>query len=245
MGERMKKAIIYYTDNILPEWLMLPLQKQLLHAAQKIPIISVSQKPVDFGENICIGELPRVYKSMCYQLVKGLQRAADNEANIIYIVEHDVIYHPSHFMFKPTARDAFFYDANAWMLRASDGQALHCNFTAVSLLTSYTNIALEHYLERLDLIKKGKLPGNCGFEPGSHVVPNKHGVGTYPANKYCAAYPSIDIRHNNNYTRKDRFSRQARKERRRVGWHLADGIPYWGKTKGRFREFIEELPRND
>ena len=62
-------TVIYYTDNSIDEKLMKFCQKNILEAAQGKPIISVSQKPIDFGENICVGEIGRshlnLYKQEC------------------------------------------------------------------------------------------------------------------------------------------------------------------------------------
>ena len=53
--------------------------------------------------------------------------------------------------------------------------------------------------------------------------------------------PNIDIRHKHNLTpsrwRKDQF----RDKRHCQGWTEADEVPGWGKTKGRFEEFLKEM----
>ena len=47
--------------------------------------------------------------------------------------------------------------------------------------------------------------------------------------------PNIDFRHSTNYTQVDQFRSKGKR-----GFVLADEVPYWGKTKDRFDEWIIE-----
>ena len=48
----MQKYVVYYTDNKLEESLDVAVRAQLESACGDIPIISVSQIPMDFGKNM-------------------------------------------------------------------------------------------------------------------------------------------------------------------------------------------------
>ena len=50
-------TIIYYTSNKEDEAFEGKTRKKLLEVCGDIPIISVSQKPIDFGKNICVGDV--------------------------------------------------------------------------------------------------------------------------------------------------------------------------------------------
>jgi glycosyltransferase involved in cell wall biosynthesis len=87
----LSKGIIYYTDNQLNLKLAHDVQWQLADISyhRKMPIISASLKPMDFGKNIVVkGE--RGYLTMAKQILAALEAST---ADIIYFCEHDVLYH--------------------------------------------------------------------------------------------------------------------------------------------------------
>ena len=102
--------ILYYTDSQLHDSLARQARKNLATAAGPIPIVSVSQKPLDFGRNICVGPLPRCLQSMYRQIIAGAEAIAPQ--SIVYLCEHDVFYHPSHFAKLPKDRRAFWFNQN-------------------------------------------------------------------------------------------------------------------------------------
>jgi hypothetical protein len=69
----MDRTILYLTDNTLDEKIADLCKKQLLKEAGDIPIVSVSQKPMDFGKNICVGEIGRSWMSLYKQQLEGLK----------------------------------------------------------------------------------------------------------------------------------------------------------------------------
>ena len=50
-------SVIYYTANTEKEPLAGNVRKRLLSVIEDLPLISVSQKPMDFGTNICVGDV--------------------------------------------------------------------------------------------------------------------------------------------------------------------------------------------
>ena len=233
----MKREIIYYTDNVPSEMFMSIIQGQILRACGDISIISVSQLPIAFGRNIVMPGIGRSNLSMYRQILTGLEAS---DADIVYFVEHDVIYHPSHFDFVPPDNTAFWYDRNVWKVRESDGQAVYYRTSALSLMTCYRDIAVEHYQERVEKQANGTLPRWAGHEPGHHLAPK--GLGLIPAKYFTSEHPCIDIRHKNNKTQADRFRKESFHSEKSIrDWQLADEVPYWGRTKGRFKEFLEDV----
>jgi len=61
------KGIVYYTDNILKESFASVIRKRLKLSAGDIPIVWVSQKPIDEEPNIVCGNIGRNHKSICIQ----------------------------------------------------------------------------------------------------------------------------------------------------------------------------------
>ena len=97
------RVIVYYTDSKLEPKLATQVRKRLKKMVGPIPIISVSQDPLRFGKNIVVGDKPRCQQSMLEQILVGLQAAP--EGSIVYLCEHDIFYHPSHFALLPKEGD--------------------------------------------------------------------------------------------------------------------------------------------
>ena len=121
-------------------------QKQILEASKgKIDkIVSVSQKPIDFGQNV-IMNLKRSAESMFKQILMGLEFI---DTDIVFLCEHDILYHTSHFDFTPQREDTFYYNTNVWFLRWSDGHCLYYVATQLSGLCAYRKSLLTHMKER-------------------------------------------------------------------------------------------------
>jgi len=109
------RTIIYYTDSKLERTLADAVRRNLAEVSGPIPIISVSQKPLRFGDNICVGEKPRSTQSMYEQILIGAEAAP--EGSIIYLCEHDVFYHSSHFAKLPKDKGAFYFNTNRYYWR--------------------------------------------------------------------------------------------------------------------------------
>lgn len=106
--------IIYLTDNTLDEQIAKVCRDNLLKQAGDIPIISVSQKPINFGKNVCVGEIGRSWLSLYKQLYAGLYMS---ESENVVIAEHDCLYEAEHLHFTPPRDDTFCYNQNTWLLQ--------------------------------------------------------------------------------------------------------------------------------
>jgi len=236
---KLTKGIVYYTDNELNPVIMKACQEQTRKVFNG-KIVSVSLKPVDFGENIVL-PLVRGYYSMFKQILAGLEAL---KTDIAFLIDHDVFYHSSHFEFTPDRKDVYYYNQNVWRVRVSDGHALHYHF--YSGCCAYTDFLIKHYRERIrrieELIKtKGECTTNdflrMGFEAGTHT--RKERIDIYKAQVWQSEFPNIDIRHKGNLTgsrwSKDRF----RSQRNCQGWEesTVDKIEGWENLEGRIKEF--------
>jgi len=103
-------TVVYYTANNAPESFMAKTQEQLLKAIGDTPLISVSQKPMDFGENICVGDIGCSTVNIYKQSLIGAKAA---KTKYIAMAEDDALYTPSHFEYRPTP-GVFAYDENCW-----------------------------------------------------------------------------------------------------------------------------------
>jgi hypothetical protein len=231
----MTKGLVYYTDNTPDERIFKACQKQLNRCMEKwgFPIYSVSQKPMDFGINIVM-DLERAVLSMFKQILRGLEEC---KTDSIFLIEHDVLYDPSHFDFTPEREDHFYYNKNMWHVSSVDGKAvtyLHCD---PSHLCANRELLLRHYGKVVKEVETNGWHSRYGFSPPKGLPPQER-IGHYTF--YTSAVPNIDIRHENAFTRQRMTKDQFRSENSRRGWTEAGEVPGWGITKDRFYEFLNE-----
>ncbi|KKT34568.1 MAG: hypothetical protein UW23_C0034G0007 [Candidatus Collierbacteria bacterium GW2011_GWA1_44_12] len=216
---------LYYTDNSLDETVARVCQRQLKKAINGKKLVSVSLKPMDFGQNIVL-DLKRGYLTMFKQILAGLEAL---DTDVVFFCEHDVLYHPSHFEFTPPKQDVFYYNGNYWFLRLTDGFALHYDVSPLSGLVAYREPLIKHFKERIALVEKEGFSYNIGFEPMTHGRidwKTKYGFEVYHSSS-----PNIDISHGKNVTQKrwtqDKFRRKP------TNWTEAniDTIPGWDNVR--------------
>jgi hypothetical protein len=241
-------TIIYYTDNTLPEDLETTVQRQLVLSAEGKPIISVSQKPLAFGRNICLGDIGRSHLSIYRQMLAGGE-AADTEW--VGLAEHDCMYTPEHWNFMPPDKGVFWYNINHYFVNSTTGEYSYYRRRVLSMLICAKDIFLRAVREKVwmlgqgHMIRKGVagamepgcLPDSEAFvkiacEPG--VCDDRRDyldalaqfkdlgkeLGRWKAEAFATTLPNLDIRHGGNFS-------GARRGTRRRCFEL----PYWGKWK--------------
>lgn len=105
-------TLLYYTADLITEHFANQVKYHLWkHSSKKsIPIISISQKPSDFGSNICVGDIGVSGWNIYYQILIGAKSA---KTKYVACAEDDTLYTPEHFAFRP-ADDEFAYNTNRW-----------------------------------------------------------------------------------------------------------------------------------
>lgn len=239
----LTKGIVYYTDNRLDPKIMLKCQEQLGKAFSG-RIVSVSLEPIDFGENLILPLDPGLL-TMSKQILAGLEMI---DTDIVFLCEHDVLYHSSHFNFDSYEENKYYYNTNSWMLRANDGHSLYYYHRSLSGMSAFRTTLITYFKERIRrieaLIKEANgtnivkaTSGNdiplkeaihrLGFEPGTHNRPER--IDDFPAVDYQSEQPNIDIRHNSNQTRNRWSIDQFRDKSVAETWKESEEIPYWGR----------------
>ena len=174
---------------------------------------------------------------MFKQILAGIEAST---ADIIFTVEHDVLYAPAHFEFVPPERETFFYDQNKWMLNYETGHALFYHSMSTSMMCAYRGVLLEHYRKRVERVEReGRYSWRIGFEPGGHKPPR--GIDNFGRKVYFSKDPCIDLRHDKNLTPSRWTQDQFRNKGNLHSWTEAEEIPFWGKTKGRVREILDAI----
>lgn len=212
----MSKSIVYYTCNTHPEDIEQACRKQLTRAG--LPILSVSlNKKIDFGDvRLWVTGKPSA-EMMHKQIVYGLNyRIAD----VVFLCENDVLYHPSHFDFIPARDDTFYFNTNVYK-KWEDGHIVWTdNLQQNSGLCASRELLLDFFSMRLSQIQREG--NNRHYEPQSRYgrkVDNWH-----------SAFPNIDIRHSKTMTKSHRSISDFRNPKYAKGFRVVESIPGWELT---------------
>ena len=228
--------IIYYTDNSVDDRIFNRCREQLIQAAENIPIISVSQKPIDVGINICVGEIGRSYHSYYTQILTGVRNC---NSKYVATVEHDCLYSSEHFKFIPPSDNIFYYNKNVWYVVSETGRYSYYKRKAQSQMICNRELLEKAILEKLRQTETGYPsegrakykcePGVCDHRPefieAKKEWCEKLGL-TYERFKsefFETKISNIDIRHNNNFSSPGSFPRSEQ---------FTFELPYWGKFNG-------------
>jgi hypothetical protein len=225
---KYERSILYYTDNSLDSKLFDLCQKQLIKAAGDVPIISVSQKPINFGKNFCIGDIGRSHLSLFRQLKLGLENI---ETPLVVLAEHDCMYTPEHIFWDAQELDVFYYNNHQWFAQyggKNHGLYSHMRRRVLSNLIAGRDIMLKAVNERIELLENGYkflkgAPGAC--EPGvlddkAFVAPEKDlgkNIMKWKSERFSTVLANLDIRHQNNFSGG------------RIAKDKSYELPYWGK----------------
>lgn len=105
-------TIIYYTANRENPLFERKIQENILKVCGNLPIISVSQKPINLGKNICVGEHEACYSNSFHQLLIGLKEA---KTDFCIACESDCLYPPDYFSFTPPTCNNVYRYTNIWV----------------------------------------------------------------------------------------------------------------------------------
>ena len=104
-------TLLYYTASIIEEYLADNVRKHLLEVTgKKFPIVSVSQKPLEFGDNICMGTIGQSYYNCYKQVLVGARKV---KTKFVAMCEDDTLYSMEHFTHRPKGK-AISYNRNMW-----------------------------------------------------------------------------------------------------------------------------------
>ena len=235
------KTIIYLTDNSLSEPLATRCREILAKNAGDIPIVSVSQKPLTFGRNVCVGEIGRSWMSIYKQILAGLEVV---ETPYIAIAEHDCFYVPEHLNWTPPIDDTFYYNTHHWLVEwGTKHPEINGMYSfwkgriAFSQLICNKELFKKSTNEVMNLIEQGvktKKGMRWQGEPGvissltraSEVANSgqsfqlqqylKDYLTHYKSETFNTVLPNLDVRHESNFT----GGKRGKKRRY--------DLPFWG-----------------
>jgi hypothetical protein len=105
-------TILYFTGNYEDEYFARIIRQNILRLKRDLPIVSVSQKPLDFGKNICVGVHDPCYLNVDRQVQIGLEAI---KTEYILTANDDFLYPPEYFSFKPRKSGKCYRYDNVWV----------------------------------------------------------------------------------------------------------------------------------
>lgn len=105
-------TVVYYTSSRENPVFEKKITDHLEETCGDLPIISVSQKPLNLGKNICVGEVGLSYLNEWRQILIGVKEA---QTPFIVFAESDFLYPTEYFKFVPPKKGIWRYD-NIWVV---------------------------------------------------------------------------------------------------------------------------------
>ena len=109
----MTKTIIYYSSGREKGDFEERVQDNILRISGDLDIISVSQYPLEFGYNICVGDVGVSGFNMYRQVQIACEAAT---GDFIISTEADCLYPPDYFRFTPDRLDIPYRDTNLYVM---------------------------------------------------------------------------------------------------------------------------------
>ncbi len=109
----LDKTILYYTSNREKPEFEKKIQENLLKVCKDIPIISVSQKLINLGKNICVGDVGASGFNCFRQILIACEAAT---SKFVISAEADCLYPPDYFTFIPPKEDVCYRNSNLYVM---------------------------------------------------------------------------------------------------------------------------------
>lgn len=214
-------TLLYYTANRVPENFAKNVREHLLQSGNGCPIISISQKPIDFGFNIHAEGLAPCMYNVYKQILMGAEWA---NTKYVACCEDDSLYTPEHFSFEPPRDDSFYYNTNVWHLRPKG--FFHNGNALMSQCIVSTDLMVRVLRERFEKFT------DCNAILGSFGEPGRHeeglGLSAVGLGFFTTKTETITIRH-----------RASLSGVRNSNSTLKGELPFWGNSKSLWEKFYE------
>jgi len=219
-------SVIYYTSNREDEKFEKKVRARLLEATRgvfpPIPIISVSQKPIDFGHNICVGE-----KYPCDINIWRQKLIACKTATTPFVItaESDCLYPREYFKYIPPDVNHHYRYLNVWILEKNKDF-----FYRKESSEGAEIVGREHYIRQIEKALKDKpewATKEDAHTPGLSKVIVLWKRGWIP---WAGKNPVISIKTG------DGVRRHARRMDKAIN---VKKLPYWGTIEKVKKEMFE------
>jgi len=208
-------TVIYYTSNTELPAFEEKIRQALMEAKGDLPLISVSQKPIDFGQNICVGDVGPSSQNAYRQLLIGVEAAT---TEFVCTAESDFLYDPAYFQFQPKNNTTFYLAKPCWVLHCLNNRhhvfGMKNDFADAPLMVGRKTLS-----ERITVILDGM--SEWGAEhPDPMIWPYLLDRKDVTIEMFDAGRGSISFKTNENMHRASRWLKET-KCRQVDGWGTA------------------------
>ena len=212
------KTILYCSSNREKPEFEKKIQDTILENSEGLPIVSVTQKPTDFGLNICVGEVGVSGFNLCRQLLIGCYAS---KTKYIVSTESDCLYPEDYFKFTPPRDDKCYRNTNTYLM----GYGRNVFWKKKEGGTWAQVINREFYIRRLEFLLKGEQK----WDANKKNFPKEKGLPFFEEFEYFETKnPCVSIKTGRGLRR---FSHSERNDIRE--------LPYWGKGLDIYEKYIK------
>lgn len=220
-------SIIYCSSNReMPEFEQ-RIRDNILKYCGDISIISVTQKPIDFGLNICVGDDIGVSGFNFFR--QSLIACQTAKTPFVLSCEADCVYPPDYFTFIPPELDKCYRNKNLYVM----GQHRTYFYKKEEGATHAQIVGREFYIRTLEKLFEGEPKWDYKIEQKNFPKEKFHKKGEDVFKKqeiefYKTENPVVQIKTSQsmrNYTNSDRIARHE--------------LPFWGSGKDFRKQFYE------
>lgn len=223
-------TVVMLTANRVPSGWASFHKEKLLEATNGAPIITISRKPLDWGENLLDNERYTM-SNIYFQLLRGAKQA---RTKFVAVAEDDTLYPKEHFEYQPSS-DAFSYNMNRFnVFRWSKTPTYFWkDRISNSTLIAPRKLLIEALEERFEKYPDGT-PDRYTGEIGRLNIEGKLGLTRRKAVWFTTEVSVVRVDHELG------IDRLARTHRKGMGILRAYDIPYWGKAEDIVNKFKNE-----
>lgn len=214
-------TVLYVTANEISDYFGNNMRQYLLDAINGAPIISISKKPMDFGENIVTAGV-RSHMGIYRDALLGAKRI---KTKYMAFVEDDTLYSSLHFK-KRSSPGKFAYNVGVWGLYTWHKPVLfnykgrRNNNGLICETALYIEAMEERFAKYPD---ESKINLSCWAEPGKYE--KQLGVTPRETEMFYTDPPNIMFSH------PEGLSMGNLGYRKRLGGIRAIEIPHWGRAE--------------
>lgn len=203
-------TLLYYTANRINEHFRDKVLDQLKYVQPDTPIVSVSQKPMTLGKNICVGDIGSSLQNIYKQVYKGAKQVT---TEYVALVEDDCLYLAEHFNHRP--KDCFAYNLNRWCLHAPERIFSYRRRPILSQCIAPTKLLIECLEQRMKIDIPVEYSGEMGLFEG------KLGLREYPYETFETKEPNLVVCHNKNTSGRKYIGKDAEPREELAPWGKA------------------------
>jgi len=207
-------TVVYYTCNAEDPVFEQRVGEALVESAGDTPIISVSQKPMKLGNNICVGDVGRSSQNGYMQLLIGCEVAT---TKWVCLAVADSVYVPEYFDFRPPREDVFYFAKPLWVFFNQRGHRRR--FANKPLGSELAMVCSRRLLiERIRTILE-PIGGSWGTHcSGETCWPNLIDRSVVKRERFYLENPCVTVKTDNQMHRKTPHRTSSK----------TNEVPYWG-----------------